>query len=71
LKHNQIKITYSQGCFDEISEEMTQEELDTLKEQIEAMVISGELFKNAVKLLPEEEDILLNQLYKTKKNTRQ
>lgn len=71
MKYNQIKITYSEGCFDEISEEMTQEELDVLKAEIEAMAISGELFENAVELLPEEEDIVLNQLYKAEKNTRQ
>ena len=30
-----MKIIYEEGCFDELSDEMTQEELDALKKEIE------------------------------------
>jgi hypothetical protein len=39
-----LKITYAEGCFDDISEEMTQDELDLLVGEIEKLVASGEIF---------------------------
>jgi hypothetical protein len=71
LKYNKFKLEFSEGCFDEISDEMTQEELDALKEELETMLATGELFENAVELSSEEEAIILNELYKSEKNTRQ
>jgi hypothetical protein len=71
LKFKKLKIEFSEGCFDEISDEMTQEELDALKEELETMVATGEIFENAVELSSEEEAIILNELYQSEKNTRQ
>jgi hypothetical protein len=66
-----LKITYAQGCFDELSEEMTQEELDALAAEIEALVESGEIFENAQALSNEESEIILQRLSNIEKNTRQ
>lgn len=57
-----IKITYAEGCFDEISEEMTQDELDALVGEIERLVESGELFRNGIPLTDEEVDDFLDEL---------
>lgn len=57
-----LKIVYSEGCFDEISEDMTQDELDALVKEIERLVESGELFKNAISLTEEEANIFLDEL---------
>lgn len=57
-----LKIVYSEGCFDEISEDMTQDELDSLVKEIERLVESGELFKNAISLTEEEANIFLDEL---------
>jgi hypothetical protein len=57
-----IKITYAEGCFDDISEEMTQDELDALVGEIERLVESGELFRNGIPLTDEEVDDFLDEL---------
>lgn len=44
-KDNEIEIVFAPGAFD--SFEGTQEELDTLVKEIEAMAKSGELFEKA------------------------
>ena len=66
-----LKVTYAEGCFDELAEEMTQEELDALTAEIEAMVDSGEIFENAEPLSEEESELIMNQLRNLEKNTRQ
>jgi hypothetical protein len=66
-----LKITYAEGCFDELAEEMTQEELDALTAHLEKMAESGELFENAEPLSDEESDLILNRLDGIEKNTRQ
>lgn len=66
-----LKVTYAEGCFDELAEEMTQEELDALTKEIQAMVDSGEIFKNAEPLSKEESELIMNQLKNLEKNTRQ
>ena len=57
-----IKITYAEGCFDDISDEMTQEELDALVGEIEKLVENGEIFKNGISLTEEEVDDFLDEL---------
>ena len=57
-----LKITYAEGCFDDISEEMTQDELDLLVGEIEKLVASGEIFENAIPLTEEETDDFLDEL---------
>lgn len=66
-----LKVTYAEGCFDELAEEMTQEELDALTKEIETMVDSGEIFENAEPLSEEESELIMNQLKNLEKNTRQ
>lgn len=66
-----LKVTYAEGCFDELAEEMTQEELDALTKEIEALVDSGELFENSEPLSSEESELILKQLSSIEKNTRQ
>lgn len=66
-----LKIVYTEGCFDDLAEEMTQEELDALTKELEEMVESGELFKNAEPLSEEESEMILNRLDGIEKNTRQ
>ena len=41
----EIKIVFAPGCFDEF--EGTQEELDSMMEEIQRMADTGELFENA------------------------
>jgi len=57
-----IKITYAEGCFDDISDEMTQEELDALVKEIEKLVKSGEIFDNGIPLSEEEADDYFDEL---------
>jgi hypothetical protein len=57
-----MKITYAEGCFDDISEEMTQDELDALIGEIEKLVESGEIFNNGIPLTEEEADDFFDEL---------
>ena len=66
-----LKVTYAEGCFDELAEEMTQEELDALVAEIEEMVDTGEIFENSEPLSEEESELIMNQLKNLEKNTRQ
>jgi hypothetical protein len=66
-----LKVIYEEGCFDELAEEMTQDELDAITAEIEKLVESGELFENAEPLSDEESQIILNELDNIEKNTRQ
>jgi hypothetical protein len=66
-----LKVTYAQGCFDELAEEMTQEEIDALTAEIEKLVETGELFDHAQDLSDEEVDMILGQLDGVERNTRQ
>ena len=66
-----LKVIYAEGCFDELAEEMTQEELDALTKEIQTMVDSGEIFENAEPLSEEESELIMNQLKNLEKNTRQ
>jgi hypothetical protein len=65
------KVTFAEGCFDELAQEMTQDELDALVAEIEKMAENGELFDNAVELSDEESNLILSQLMNVEKNTRQ
>lgn len=66
-----IKIVYAEGCFDDLAEEMTQEELDALVVELEEMLKSGEIFENNEPLSEEESEMILDRLNNTQKNTRQ
>jgi hypothetical protein len=66
-----LKIIYEEGCFDDLAEEMTQEELDALTKELEKMLENGEFFKNAEPLSEEESQMILSRLDGIEKNTRQ
>ena len=66
-----LKVTYAEGCFDELAEEMTQDELDALVAEIEEMVDTGEIFENSELLSEEESELIMNKLRNLEKNTRQ
>ena len=66
-----VKITFAEGCFDELAEELTQDEIDAIVGEIEDMVESGELFEHSFELTDEEKIEILQQLNSIQKNTRQ
>lgn len=66
-----VKITFAEGCFDELAEELTQDEIDAIVGEIEDMVESGELFEHSFELSDEEKIEILQQLNSIQKNTRQ
>ena len=66
-----LKVVYEEGCFDELAEEMTQEEIDALTKEIEDLASSGELFENSEQLSAEESDMILRRLDNIEKNKRQ
>lgn len=66
-----LKVVYEEGCFDELAEEMTQEEIDALTKEIEDLADSGELFENSEQLSAEESDMILRRLDNKEKNKRQ
>jgi len=66
-----LRVTYAEGCFDELAEEMTQDELDALVAEIEEMVDTGEIFENSEPLSEEESELIMNKLRNLEKNTRQ
>jgi len=66
-----LKVVYEEGCFDELAEEMTQEEIDALTKEIEDLADSGELFENSQQLSEEESDMILRRLDNMEKNKRQ
>jgi thioredoxin-like negative regulator of GroEL len=57
-----IKIEFAEGCFDDF--EGTQEELQEIIDQINAMAESGELFENFEPISEEEEKEILECLEK-------
>ena len=65
------KVEFAEGCFDELAEEMTQEELDALIAEIHRLAESGELVENCQQLTPEEEAEVMFMLNEQGRNTRQ
>lgn len=68
---SKIQITYTEGCFDELAEEMTQEEIDALIKEIQTLADSGELFDQSYELSEEEASEILERLNSVQRNTRQ
>jgi hypothetical protein len=66
-----LKITFAEGCFDELAEEMTQDEIDALTAEIKKLAESGEIFDHVQDLSDEEVDMILGQLDGVERNTRQ
>jgi hypothetical protein len=68
-----IEIVFEEGCFDELEDELTQEEMDALVEGIFQLAETGEIISEATPIeeLPEEEQAeIIDMLDRKKKKTR-
>lgn len=68
-----FEIVFEEGCFDELEDELTQEEMDALIEGIFQLAETGEILEHStpVEELPEEEQAeIINMLDRKKKRTR-
>jgi hypothetical protein len=67
MEKPKVKIVFAEGAFDDISEDMTQEELDELVAEIHRLVESGSLFEEMVPLDDEDEvDYIMGKIEKRK-----
>jgi hypothetical protein len=67
------KIEFEEGCFDNLEDDMTQEEMEALMQGIHQLLETGEIFENAVPVedLPEEEQEAIARMFERKaKQTR-
>jgi hypothetical protein len=68
-----MNIVFEEGCFDELEDELTQEELDALIEGIFQLAETGEIVSESIPVeeLPEEEQAeIIDMLERKKKRTR-
>ena len=67
------KIEFEEGCFDNLEDDLTQEEMEALIQGIHQLLETGEIFENAtpVEDLPEEEQEAIARMFERKvKQTR-
>ena len=67
------KIEFEEGCFDNLEDDLTQEEMEALIQGIHQLLETGEIFENAtpVEDLPEEEQEAIARMFERKaKRTR-
>jgi hypothetical protein len=67
------KIEFEEGCFDNLEDDMTQEEMEALMQGIHQLLETGEIFENAIPVedLPEEEQEAIARMFERKaKRTR-
>lgn len=68
-----IQVVFEEGCFDDIADEMTQEEMDAFIEGIFQLAETGEIFEQGVPVdeLPEDEQAeIIDMLERKKKHKR-
>lgn len=68
-----MQIEFEEGCFDELEDELTQEELDALIEGIFQLAETGEIISESTPLdeLPEDEQAeIIDMLERKNKRTR-
>jgi len=73
MKKPPFKITFEEGCFDDLEDELTQQELDALIDGIFQLAESGEIYDatTPVTELPEHEQAeIIDMLERKKKRTR-
>ena len=73
MTNKKLKIVFEEGCFDSLSEELTEEELQEMMQAIEEQVADGTFFENSIpvdELSEEEQEEIFNML-NSRKNTRQ
>lgn len=67
------KIEFEEGCFDNLEDDLTQEEMEALVQGIHQLLETGEIFENAIPVedLPEEEQEEIARMFERKaKRTR-
>jgi hypothetical protein len=67
------KIEFEEGCFDNLEDDLTQEEMEALVQGIHQLLETGEIFENAIPVedLPEEEQEAIARMFERKaKRTR-
>ena len=67
------KIEFEEGCFDNLEDDLTQEEMEALVQGIHQLLETGEIFENAVPVedLPEDEQEAIARMFERKvKRTR-
>ena len=67
------KIEFEEGCFDNLEDDLTQEEMEALIQGIHQLLETGEIFENVtpVEDLPEEEQEAIARMFERKaKRTR-
>lgn len=64
-----IQIEFEEGCFDDLADELTQEELDALIDGIFQLAETGEILEEGIPVdeLPEEEQAEIIDLLERKK----
>lgn len=68
-----LKVVFEEGCLDDLSDELTQEELDALIEGIFQLAETGEILNESTPIeeLPEEEQAeIIDMLERKQKKTR-
>lgn len=67
------KIEFEEGCFDNLEDDMTQEEMEALIQGIHQLLETGEIFENAIPvedLLEEEQEAIARMFERKAKQTR-
>ena len=72
MKKPPFKVTFEEGCFDELEDDLTEEEMEKLVRGIFELAETGEIFDNStpVEELPEDEQAQIIEMLSRKKNTR-
>ena len=73
MKKPPFKISFEDGCFDDLEDELTQQELDALIDGIFQLAETGEIYEAATPImdLPEDEQAeIMGMLERKKKRTR-
>jgi len=72
-KKPKFKITFEEGCFDELEDELSEEELDALIQGIFELAETGEILEHSTPIdeLPEDEqEEIIDMLERKQKHTR-
>lgn len=72
MKKPPFKVTFEEGCFDELEDELTEDEMEKLIRGIFELAETGEIFENSTPVdeLPEDEQAQIIDMLSRKKNTR-
>jgi len=72
MKKPPFKITFEEGCFDELEDDLTEEEMEALVKGIFELAETGEIFEHStpVEELPEDEQAEIIEMLSRKKHTR-